>query len=164
VRQAGVFPLALVLAVVVSMLPDLDAVLGAITGDLARYHNNGTHSLIVGLGVALVAAGLLAWPKRSDFLAWFWMIFISYGMHTLLDFFTHGGRGVMLFWPLSSQRFDSPFKLFYGVRWSEGWLSIHHMWTILSEAGFVFLVFLIMWLVEKLQGIKTRPEWLQEEK
>jgi inner membrane protein len=167
-RQAGPFPVLLVLAVVVSMLPDLDAVLGAITGDLARFHNNGTHSLIVGAGVALLAAVLLSWRKRSHFLAWFWMIFASYGMHTVLDFFTYGGRGVMLFWPLSPVRFDSPFKLFYGVRWSEGWISTHHLWTIVSEFGFVLLVFLVLWLTEKLkekiQGTKTRREWLYEEK
>jgi membrane-bound metal-dependent hydrolase YbcI (DUF457 family) len=46
--------------------------------------------------------------KRGDFVLWFVVLLASYEMHVIMDYFTVGGRGVMLFWPLTLQRFESP--------------------------------------------------------
>ena len=46
----------------------------------------------------------------------------------------------MLFWPLSSHRFSSPLLLFYGVRWSDGLFSIHHLSTVLNELLFALVL------------------------
>jgi membrane-bound metal-dependent hydrolase YbcI (DUF457 family) len=148
-------PVHLMVIIGFSLIPDMDFVAGVLLGDLSRFHNNSTHSLIVGLGIALIFAFLFSLRKRSAFFSWFWLILMSYEMHIVLDFFTHGGRGVMLFWPLSTMRFDAPVDLFYGVRWSDGWISVNHLWTIVSEVGFVLLILLVFWLLEKIQSMKT---------
>ena len=63
--------------------------------------------------------------------------------HIAMDYFTVG-RGVMLFWPLSLARFDSPVKAFYGLRWSAGLWSTHHLYTFVTEILFIAsLLFLL---------------------
>lgn len=148
-------PALLIVSVAASLLPDIDAALGFISGDFSRYHNNGTHSLVSGILVALAAALLLARKRRAQFLSWFWVVFTSYASHVLLDFFTQG-RGVMLFWPFTSERFGSPVKLFLGVRWSEGWVSIEHFWTLLTELIFVLIIALVVWALERREGVTDR--------
>ena len=54
----------LLVAFGLSMLPDLDAVVGTVAGDLGRYHNNVTHSFILGLGAALSLGGLAVLGRR----------------------------------------------------------------------------------------------------
>jgi membrane-bound metal-dependent hydrolase YbcI (DUF457 family) len=125
------------------MLPDVDAIIGILAGDIGQFHNNGTHSLVFGLASATFIASVIWLKLRSGFLYWFSVSLISIASHILMDYFTLGGRGVMLLWPITVNRFDSPFKLFYGVRWSDGLLSIEHLWTVLTEIGFVLLIILI---------------------
>jgi membrane-bound metal-dependent hydrolase YbcI (DUF457 family) len=111
--------------------------------DFGRYHNNGSHSLLVGLAVALGIGGLVWWIKRSGFFYWFTLVLLCYQLHVILDYFTVG-RGVMLFWPLSSARFESPVKFFYGLHWSDGIVSVNHIWTLLNELGFAVLAVFVM--------------------
>ncbi len=49
-----------------------------------------------------------------------------------MDAFTIG-RGVMILWPFSIDRYASPVSLFYGVHWSDGWVSVRHLWTMVTE-------------------------------
>ncbi|MGQ0604765.1 MAG: metal-dependent hydrolase, partial [Anaerolineales bacterium] len=60
-RRLGPFPRLLVITAGLSMLPDIDSVLGFLTGDFGRFHNNVTHSLIVGFAVALAIAAVMQW-------------------------------------------------------------------------------------------------------
>jgi hypothetical protein len=53
-------------------------------------------------------------------------------------------RGVMLFWPLSQNRFVSPIRIFYGLQWGLGWFSIWHLWTIVTESGFVLFLVVVV--------------------
>ena len=55
---------------------------------------------------------------------------ISYLLHIFMDFST-GGRGAVAV-AFSAERFTSPIQLFYGVRWSQGWITWHHLWTVTS--------------------------------
>ncbi len=144
----GPLPRLLLVTAGMSLLPDLDSAAGILLRDFGRYHNNGSHSLFVGLAVALGIGGLVWWRKRSGFGYWFVLILLCYQFHIILDFFTYG-RGVMLFWPLSPERFASPIKLFYGLHWSDGFISIKHIWTLLNELGFAALVVFVIHLLER---------------
>lgn len=136
------------LPVVISLLPDLDSALGLLAGDLGRFHNSGTHSLIVGLIVALFIGTMASRTSRAEFLNWFAIALACYEMHVIMDFFTIG-RGVMLFWPFSLGRFSSPVKLFYGLHWSDGWVSPRHIWTLLTELGFAVFAVAVVHLLPK---------------
>jgi hypothetical protein len=57
-------------------------------------------------------------------------------------------RGVMAFWPLSSERFISPVLLFYGLHWSEGIFSGKDLWTIVNETNFVLITLLVMRIID----------------
>ena len=135
----------LVTAAAFSMLPDVDAVAGVLAGDFGGYHNEGTHSLLVGAGVSLAFAGLMAWRRRS-FLFWFLVAAGCYGAHVLMDASTPG-RGVLAAWPLSDRRFDFPLTIFYGLHWSDGLISVRHVWTVLSELLFVGVVGVLLAVV-----------------
>jgi inner membrane protein len=141
--QLGPLPKLLILTAGFSLLPDIDSIAGFLLQDFGRYHNSLSHSLFVGLVVAGLIGGLAWWIKRSGFIEWFAIAFLCYQFHIILDFFTVG-RGVMLFWPLTSARFQSPVKLFLGLHWSDGLVSFRHVWTLLSELGFAVLVVLVM--------------------
>jgi membrane-bound metal-dependent hydrolase YbcI (DUF457 family) len=132
-------PGLLLITVIFSMLPDIDSLAGWLTGDFSRYHNNATHSFIVGLVVALIGSALISRVSMFNFGEIFLVIFTSYSSHILLDFFTIG-RGVMALWPISQGRFTSPLSLFYGLHWSDGIFSIHHVWTIITESITALLI------------------------
>jgi membrane-bound metal-dependent hydrolase YbcI (DUF457 family) len=139
----------LIIAVLASLLPDIDAIAGLLAKDLGRYHNNGTHSLVVGLGVALLAGLIALFLDRRRYLNWFFIVLAGYELHVLMDFFTYDSRGVMFFWPLSSERFASDLILFYGVRWSYGWFAVEHLVTLATELVFVVGIYGLTLGVEK---------------
>ena len=134
-----------------SLLPDLDAIPGIISGDMARFHNNITHSLVVGLAVALVGASLLSLLFKTSWVMWFGLVFFSYELHIVMDFFT-GERGSMLFWPFTAERFSSPVKLFTGVKWGLGVFSPWHLWTLFTEGLFFMLIWLVYRFLRKNQA------------
>lgn len=148
-RNFGPLPLLLVVTLLLSILPDVDAIVGFVTHDMARFHNNGTHSLIVGLVLALLIAGFVWWRYRSGFSYWLVVLFTSYAMHVVMDALTLDGRGVMLFWPISTVRYIPPVKIFYGVQWSDGLFSLAHIWTLVSETAFVLLLVLVLHFVDR---------------
>jgi inner membrane protein len=86
--------------------PDLDVLarpLGAAPGS-PWMHRGALHSLaaaaVAGVVVALLAGGL----GRSRWRLAFTAALVAAG-HGLLDMFTSGGRGVMLLWPATTERF-----------------------------------------------------------
>ena len=128
-----------------SILPDLDSIAGILMGDFGGYHNNWTHSLLVGLGVALVIGSLVWFTRHSGFSSWFIITLLCYELHVIMDYFTIG-RGVVAFWPVSPERFASPVPVLYGLHWSDGWLSRRHLFTIATEVGFITLVGVLAYL------------------
>ncbi|MCO5183461.1 MAG: metal-dependent hydrolase [Anaerolineae bacterium] len=122
-----------------SMLPDLDILPGILVGNFGRFHNTITNSVVVGLGISAFIGGI---GRTTGWYRWrpaFLLALISYLLHIFMDFST-GGRGVMLLWPFSAERFTSPIQLFYGVRWSQGWITWHHLWTVTSELALLTAV------------------------
>lgn len=129
--------LILCVSLLAAMAPDVDAVIGILFGDLGRFHNNSTHSLVVGAAFAIGLAGAMWIFGQKKFSTWFTIAIMNYSFHVLMDMVTYQSRGVMLFWPLSLNRIEVPFSLFYGVRWSEGVISLSHLWTVASELVFL---------------------------
>lgn len=154
-RHFWKFPLQLVLVMGLSMLPDLDVIPAIIFKDMKAYHNNFSHSLIFAIPVALLMAGIFQWIYRSKFWLWFLICVISYDLHVIMDALT-AERGVMMFWPLTQNRFACPVKLFFGVQWGLGWFSIWHLWTILTESLFAFVVIgVVKYFAKRTNGIRV---------
>jgi inner membrane protein len=144
----------LLAALFFSLLPDIDFVPGLLFGDISRYHNQGTHSLLAALAAGL-AAGLVVKAWKGSFLFGFRLAFVPYALHILMDAFTYGGRGVKLLWPLTSQRFDSPLSLFIGARWSEGLWNVEHLPTLFSELLFTGVIFLAVWVYDRIVSARA---------
>jgi hypothetical protein len=147
VGSVSKIPIALMLIAVLSILPDLDFLVGLLFGDIESFHNNLSHSLLIGLPVALVASCIMYLWYRSHFWVWFAVSLIAYDLHAILDLFS-GERGVMLLWPVIQDRFVSPIRLFYGVQWGLGFFTPWHLVTILSET--LFLIF-VLFLIDRLE-------------
>jgi len=141
-KALGYYPLIL-LAVIGSVLPDVDGVVGLLAGDFGKYHNNLSHSFVFGLLVSTVLTLVLsAWkqlPKKLIFIS----LFAAYSLHIIMDA-AAVTRGVMLLWPFTEQRFATPIPLFYGVRWSEGLFAWQHLITIVTEIIFGALFILLV--------------------
>ncbi len=135
----GPLPKLLIITGTLSLLPDIDVIPGVIFGDIGRFHNNVMNSLIFGLGFALLVAGSVWLTGRGKPGFWFLVVLVSYWLHILMDFLTVG-RGVMALWPFTPERYKPPLYVFYGLHWSDGWISIRHLWTILSEMALVLVV------------------------
>lgn len=117
-----------------SMLPDGDSALGVLFRDMGAYHNQWSHSLFFALvPFTLVVLLAAAWPGERSPLAWGVLCLLSYHLHVVLDALC-AGRGVMLFWPVTSQRYLLPTLPFFGLRWSEGVISFEHLKTLLNES------------------------------
>jgi len=126
-----------------SLLPDLDAIPGILLGDFKQFHNNISHSFFWGFIVSILI-GSFMWVKQKRFKEWFFITLACYELHVIMDYFTIGGRGVLVLWPFSTNRYEAPIKLFYGVRWSDGLVSLNHLWTIFTEIGLVVVLYLIL--------------------
>lgn len=152
IRQLWLVSLLLFWAIV----PDLDVIPGFLVGDLGRFHNNLTHSLTAAVVLSVMAALILSWINRCSLRIWFIALFFSYGSHILLDFVTYSERGLLLLWPFDLTRYESGVALFYGVRWSEGVISYHHLVTLVSELAFVGLVIGFSWGWERIKLQSTK--------
>lgn len=115
-----------------STLPDVDVALGFWYRDMVNFHNQESHSLLMGLFIALLFAALLAIRRYQNTWRLFGIALSCYSLHVILDSLIPS-RGVMLFWPLSEERFASPVPFFYQLQWSEGLWSASHIVTISHE-------------------------------
>lgn len=149
-------PLMLLITVGLSVLPDVDAAVGIAYGNLARFHNNFTSSPVFGTLVAVAVGVLVALSRRASFQRGFLLTFVCYQLHVFMDFVTVG-RGLMMLWPLSNQRIQPPFHLFYGLHWSDGLVSHRHWITLATEMGFVLLLAVAVWWVQSRRTDPGRP-------
>ena len=140
-KRFWLISLQLILVTSLSILPDLDIIPAFLFKDMEGYHNNFSHSLLLGFPVALLAAVIFQRIYRSNFWLWFVICLISYDLHVLMDALT-AERGVMMFWPITQTRFASPIKIFYGLQWGLGWFSLWHLWTLFTESLFVSILIL----------------------
>lgn len=149
-RPVGLPPAMLWAGVGLSLLPDIDSAAGLLLGNMGKYHNHMMGSpffaLIVSLGV-----GVAGWRWRGAFRPWFMLALVCYMTHIAMDFFTTG-RGIMLLWPFTEERFRPPFSIFYGVHWSDGLFSSRHIWTMLTEIGTIAALVLILVVYRRMRG------------
>ncbi|MBN1522502.1 MAG: metal-dependent hydrolase [Candidatus Aureabacteria bacterium] len=129
-----------------SLLPDIDAVLGVLSGNMYAYHNQASNSVFTALAASLFAGFIAFFFFKKKFQKWFFLCLLCYLMHIAMDFFTYG-RGLMLFWPLTSRRFFPPFIIFYGLRWSKSVTSVAHLYTLLNETAVILFVSMIWALI-----------------
>lgn len=139
VTRLGIFGLCCFL----SLIPDFDCVPAVFTGNLQMFHNFYSHSVFVLLGVSLIVAYLVKMGFRLTYSYAFMLTYGSCLIHVLMDLMCHG-RGQLTFWPVSYERYRLPFTLFYGLRWSEGWVSFSHLITASQELAFAFLLIFVM--------------------
>ena len=137
------FSLPMIMVTGLSLLPDLDVIPAIIFRDMRVYHNNISHSLLFAVPISFFVGGILNRMYRSSYWQWVLICLISYDLHIIMDSLT-AERGVMMFWPLSQNRFVSPIRIFYGLQWGLGWFSVWHLWTIFTESVFVLVLMLIV--------------------
>jgi inner membrane protein len=102
----------LALFTILSTLPDLDVLLVAFgASERGPFgHRGALHSLTMALAAGVfcaLAARRWHWPVLRTALAGA----AAVASHTLLDLLGSGGKSLALFWPLSSARFHSPWRL-----------------------------------------------------
>lgn len=146
-----------------SLVPDLDVIPGLLFGNIADYHNHMTHSIAFGLMVCLFYSLIRSriHPPRS-FRRSFSLTAAAYGLHLLMDFFTYG-RGLMLFWPFTDERFSPPFLIFYGLRRSDGVFSSHHIVTFITESVKMLPILSVVWWLARRHGKTSTADIVQEQ-
>ncbi|HYD39418.1 MAG TPA: metal-dependent hydrolase [Anaeromyxobacter sp.] len=93
-----------------ALLPDLDGlalVFQPGPGSVWR-HRGATHSLAVAVAVALLVTAVVGGLGRSRWRMLATALAVA-GSHALLDAFTRGAGGPMLFWPFSTEKILFPF-------------------------------------------------------
>ncbi len=145
----------MLLCLVMANAPDLDFIPGLLVGKPALYHQGITHSLSFAILVSTSVAGIY-YARGKSFSRIFWLCFVSYLSHLVIDFFGDDRRlpyGIPLLWPISGEHFISPILVFGYVQhaantsastmeWLGGIFSWHNFGTIALEvlllAPFVF--------------------------
>lgn len=154
-------------AVAASLAPDLDFLPGLLRGSPALYHHGISHSLGFALAAGLLAALLLplpGWRRRTVF----WLVFLAYSSHLLLDLVGPDARpplGIPLFWPLSPDYHLSPLTLLLGVRHSgvtaaptAEWIAaILHWYNLVAVALELLLVGSLVLAASRLRGREPAP-------
>jgi len=102
----------LALFTILSTLPDIDVLLVAFgaSENGALGHRGAMHSLTTAFAAGVfcaLAARWWRWPVLRTALAGA----AAVASHTLLDLLGVGGRSLALFWPLSTARYHSPWRL-----------------------------------------------------
>jgi membrane-bound metal-dependent hydrolase YbcI (DUF457 family) len=122
---------------------DLDIALGYATGANGFVSHGGyTHSVLLAVVFATVFALWVRVLARVH-IGRAWVVgALAYSSHLLLDAVNHG-RGIMLLWPLSEERWGAPIRIFYGVRHSDPGDWTHHLTTLATELILVAVVLVV---------------------
>ncbi|GGA14041.1 metal-dependent hydrolase [Dyella caseinilytica] len=134
---------------VAAVLPDIDVLsfrLG-IPYAAALGHRGAIHSLLFGIGMAVLAA-LLHKHLRTNAARAFAFVGMAALSHPLLDMLTDGGLGVAIAWPLSEQRYFFPWHPIHvspiGMRFfsAQAWTVIGSelLWIWLPVSAFALIV------------------------
>ena len=105
-------------AIVAANAADFDFLPGLLIGDVNRYHQFASHSILA----ALLFGGLVilaTWRHASKPVALGVLSSIIYATHLVIDCFTMDIRpphGIPLLWPVSQEHFIMPVTLFGGVK------------------------------------------------
>ncbi|MEL7316457.1 MAG: metal-dependent hydrolase [Cyanobacteria bacterium J06559_3] len=129
-------------AIFIANVADIDFTFQFLTH--ASLHRGPTHSIAALIVVALLLGWLSAALKRSLIIPTLGLAGCIYGSHLVLDFFTAGGSGLQLFWPISDGFWRSPLPLFPAVHHSRGLFDVSHLFFIAYELSYASIVFKAM--------------------
>ncbi len=135
---------AIAVGVITAVAADLDF-LPQVLWD-ATSHRGISHSLGVAVVFSLALAGLLRRWQPKGFRTATGLGMLAYGSHLLLDLLTKGGRGMPIFWPLSSMLVRSPVVIFPPVHHSKGLFYSGHLTFILFESVYALA---LLWLTHR---------------
>lgn len=136
------------IAVAISLLPDLDVLAALVFGSMEKFHNNLTHSLLIWiLATCFIAPALKVVTGISIRLGFLFTLVLCH-LHILIDYFTYG-RGVMLFWPVTAERFHAPITLFMGVPWADRLTSPNYLQMLLEDCFFAAIVLSVAIVIRK---------------
>ncbi|MGF1524781.1 MAG: metal-dependent hydrolase [Leptolyngbyaceae cyanobacterium] len=133
-------------AIFIANLADVDFTFQFLTH--ASLHRGPTHSIAALIMVALLLGLLSAALKRSLIVPTLGLAGYIYGSHLVLDFFTAGGSGLQLFWPISDSFWQSSLPLFPAVHHSRGLFDASHLFFIAYELLYAFILFKGMQIFE----------------
>ncbi len=148
VCQTGAAPLWRVTAgALIGAAADLDFLPGILLGEPARFHHAASHSMLFVLAVAALAVSISAHARFR----WGLLVGVGYGSHLVLDLFTFDDSvpyGIPLFWPFSSQTWQSPVPLLPNVLHSTGSvIGLHNLEVAVREVLTLGPILLITLLV-----------------
>lgn len=138
--------------------PDLDFIPGLLTGHPLAVHRMATHSLLAALVAAAVMALALSWRGRATAFTAARIAFFGVLSHIALDYFCAPAvnEGVMLFWPVSTQRFAATPALFPLLSHHQI-LSWGNVEAVIGEAAIVSVFLLIAVVRRVLTSLKPVP-------
>ncbi len=105
----------LLLAAFLASAADFDFIPGALFGDLNAFHRGVSHSIGGCFFIALLLWGGLRSKSPFSSVRLFLFLFVVYGSHLVIDFFTRDTWppcGAPFLWPFWSAYFKSPVDLF----------------------------------------------------
>jgi inner membrane protein len=147
----------LLVCVALAIAPDLDFVPGLLFGTPALFHQGITHSIGFALVVSVVAAAVYRLVIGKGFIVVFFLGFLSYTSHLLIDYFGPDIRmpyGIPVLWPISGEYFISPVQVFLGTyhaestsattgEWIRGMLHLHNVSAIAWEIALIAPLILV---------------------
>ena len=138
-------------AVFFSLLPDLDVIAAWLSGNMERYHNNLSHSILFCTLKPAILAPVLKSLTGISIRVGFWFILTSCYLHILVDLFTQG-RGLILFWPATTTRFHAPFTAFTGVPWSDSMTSPRYLQMLFEDCSFAVIVIILVAVMRRIRS------------
>lgn len=143
------------LAILSSIAPDFDFLPGVLIGVPGAFHHGASHSLLFAI-LCGATIWLLAriWMPDEKAAQTAMVAGLAYGSHVILDLVSvSSGRGLPLFWPLSSERFGFDLGVFGHFKhaglqdgiWSVvRWDNVPALTRELFVSG--ALLFLVLWI------------------
>jgi membrane-bound metal-dependent hydrolase YbcI (DUF457 family) len=121
----------------VACAPDLDALPGAVVGNLALFHHGASHSLAAAAIVAVATMGFVK-HARGGVSPWTpVVVFVLYASHSVLDSVTLDPgwpSGVPFLWPWSHETFQAPWVLLPNVQHTRApVISVHNALLMVRE-------------------------------
>jgi membrane-bound metal-dependent hydrolase YbcI (DUF457 family) len=113
------------------------------------FHRGISHSIgaAVLCSLLLVAFSFMRTAGKISLVV-FLLTVSSFSLHLLMDLVTAGGRGIPIFWPVSSSLIQLPFAFFPQVHHSEGLWYSGHIPVLIFEAVFsAILIFSTLQLI-----------------
>ncbi|MBX2862468.1 MAG: metal-dependent hydrolase [Leptolyngbyaceae cyanobacterium MAG.088] len=151
-RVYKLWPLALY-AVFVAIAADFDFVPHIVAG--IDTHRGFTHSLAFAIAFSVIVSRLMSQRTSTKWVRLFTLTLMIYGSHLLLDFFTQGGSGVPLLWPVSNQTFQAAFPLFPAVHHSNGVFDSIHLIFLSFELAYTVI---LLWSLSRWQAFNHQRQ------